>query len=368
MEELIHCVCPSSLDKLNGVRKDSTRIIGGCIEGDLGSKYVKTGGIFCQTVTALDVPVKKNATMSLVHPGKELKNLEEITQEHIEFGQKGTLKESIIEGFPETDFFKTQTFVILYYLSKLLAEHETNNQRVTKRMHVHVHRGSSMGPQHLRNLKTKLHSYLFVLDILKENKFPNFVVRSNVPNELNDEFLASESWIFQSYCTNRNHFSSVNITLTFGYGYKENELAPPSLRSVNPTNEDFVEDTYMHDIFDTIVDFYYSISLIVGFDPEMSSGQTNIPNVLVDFDTKSIPAVLHLSKKHVKQIQNHLTTEWEKLENWARNMTFKVPIVINKGIVLKLTGGIYNPEPTVKIFIDYGWHPPGTIIKDVLWD
>ena len=384
MEGLVHCTQTFSLDKINSCVTKGDRIIGGCIEGDCGSNYVKEYGIFCQTATALDVPVKKNATMSSANFGKELKNLEEITQEHLQFGQKGTLKESIVSGFPEENFFDTQIFVILYYLSKFLTNESVlgkPEQRVTKRMHVHVHRGSSMGPQHLINLKNKLLSNFCIL----KKRWANRIFVTENANTTNG--LENEPWIFESYlrfdnsthkvCTTTGSTSqksadvsgditistsSIRVILTFGYGYKKNELTPPCIEFQNSKKLKSCNANNSHS--NSLVDFYYAISLVVGFDPEMMSGQTNIPRIITRFDTKSDPAILHLCKDRIRKIPNHLTTEWEHLEKWVKQHFVKPPVVINRGIILELTGGIYNPESNAKVLIDHGWHPPGTIIEN----
>lgn len=374
MEELHEFTEKIPLNKLSDSlhpHNSNERIIGAFIEGDLGTQFVVDGGIFCQTVTTLDVPVKPMATMSAVRAGKELKNLEEITQEHLSFGQKGTLKESVVKGYPHDDFFATQIYVNLYFLTQFLS---SSCDKLVTWMHVHVHRGGSMGPTHINLLRQKFLPIAmeYLTSQYADINFSQILTKST-PNVL--------WWIFENPSTQRKVF------MTIGYGYKHDELSPPSLPLSLPQSLP-QEDERFSSLIESrtprwwlvnnnseyglkavgrgkpgwklvdprIVDFYYSISLIVGFDPQMSSGQTNIPRNLMKFDTLSTPATLHLSQTH--KIPNELISQWEKIREWVAD---KVQLnVINGGTVLHLTGGIYNPDPEVEVLVNYGWHSQGS--------
>jgi hypothetical protein len=276
------------------------RVLGGCIEGVLGSKYVKEGGYFCQTVTTLDIPTKSGATISS-HSGKELPNFASITQEHASFGQKGTLKETIIQNFPHDNFFHLQVYIILYFLEKFIILSGEENETQTKRMHVQIHRGGTNGPIHLQLLKGKLITFLIKQDLLNSCVSFSFSKSGN-------------EWTFQTK-TNL-------IIMSFGFGYEHSQLEPPTIGSLQ------------------LVDFYYSVSLIVGFDSELTTGQTNIPQYVTQFDTSSVPPVLHCTREKYK---NFLTDEWEYIEMWIQKKGYQQVNIVNNGILLQING-IYNPN------------------------
>jgi hypothetical protein len=391
MQELHHLYEDMPLwqisDALNG---KGDRIIGACIEGDSGSQYLREElvvqkfvvenacsferpncferpnslrtPIFCQTVTSLDVPVNSKVTMSSVNQGKELKNLEEITQEHLNFGQKGTLKETIVKGFPHENFFATQVYVILYYLSQFLHNPDFSGNNggdlQIKRMHVHVHRGAGMGPTHLQLLKRKLISKLDL-------------VESVITHPVRDDNMMIFDNTNVIVCHTKP-VRRVRVILTFGYGYKHDELAPLCTEADRDKPQWWIPEKSNDPSYvpsfkaygrgkpgwkpeKICVDFYYSISLIVGFDPQMTSGQTNIPRKIAKLDNITDPATLFVSNEEIRKIPNDLTSEWPNILAWLEGLYQHMPDVINQGMILQLTGAIYNPKPDTTIRVDYGW-------------
>ncbi len=192
--------------------------VGGNIECNFGSRY---GKIWLCTATSLDVI--GNPPVSIID-GKELTDFGVLTSEHnLHKAVCGPLKENIIQGFP--DLIGTNVAVIQYYLLNVVP--------VDGKFHVHVHRGSRMGLEHIAQIKKRLGG-------------------------------------------------EMDPRLEFGFGYYPNELAC------------------------TPCDVYYSISLIVGFDPNFKSGTTFIPSLYLDGD-KKLEGENHLLGTVSKILDNYVS-------------------------------------------------------------
>jgi hypothetical protein len=101
-------------------------------------------------------------------------------------------------------------------------------------------------------------------------------------------------------------------SLTFGFGYELDQLAP---------------------VGSSLPEYYYSISLFVGFDPRMSTGETFIPTNYVHFENAP-----RLNKKDFFQVENDLAETWndiDDLEVVSAPYVIGVPtLAIVKGIVI----------------------------------
>ena len=151
-------------------------ICGGNIEGAEPAKF---GKLWLNTVTILDLPVRKGSCISKVN-GRDLENFEDISQEHVSNPSFGLLKESVIREFSSEKFFKIQVLVILYYLNTF-----------PKNFHIHVHRGKNMGTIHINLLQSYLKEKISI-EVLDENV-----------------------WLVNK-----------RTKLTFGFGYQHDQLDP----------------------------------------------------------------------------------------------------------------------------------------------
>lgn len=222
-------------------------VVGGNIESCFGSKYAK---IWLCTATSLDVV--GNVPISIID-GKEMTNFDILTKEHALYASKcGPLKESIIKGFP--DLIGLNVRVIQYYLKYIVPENGT--------FHVHVHRGSRMGTEHINQIKKRL--------------------------------------------------GYIDPRLDFGFGYYLNEL------ECKPC------------------DVYYSISLIIGFDPKYSSGTTFIPNAYTSFTDPP-----KYNDKIEMVCENHLLTTIDNIEQTC----------IKNAKIARLSGIFVPLEEEIKIIL-----------------
>jgi hypothetical protein len=225
-------------------------VVGGNIEGPFGSHF---GKMWICSATSLDV-IAGDPVISKVD-GKILSDFGVLTDEHAKHKEiTGPLKESIIADFP--DIIGLNVAIIKYYLDNIVP---VSNGR----FHVHVHRGKTMGSEHIAQIRKRL--------------------------------------------------VDVDSRLSFGFGYNPTEL------STDNNGE--------------IVDVYYSVSLIVGFDTRYKTGTTFIPSSFTDF--RSPPIYDDTPYKHKP---NHLNETIGKIVNLEKNST----IVLNSKIAV--LEGIFIPE------------------------